>query len=616
MSASVETQLRKSQKALAGHQFAAARDGFRQVLDRFPGNARARRGFWISQSALADAGFAENHPPRLQLDEIAAALGAGRAADAADMTNALITRFPRGQGLHNLLGVARASLGDDAGAIAAFRTAVELKPNFLEARANLASRIMAQGDFEAALPVLGDSLEMAPEDGTSLDAMTVCLIGMKQFDEALATARRAVRARPDKAEPHNNLGLCQRHLGQLDDAITSYRRALEITPDFADAILNLGVALVRSGQAEDAVTTYRRGLESGLASARLHSNLGLALIETRQLDAAIAAFDAALGLDPGHIDARFNRFIAMALDGQLEDAWPHAECRFDTRRAVPVDLRYRGSAPAWDGKTTLAGKTLLVHAEQGLGDTLMFLRFMAHLPADASRIRLAVQPELHDLLAAQSAGFEVVSLGDSPVGDDPEPDYQCPLMSLPLHLGTVAAASPAHRYLTVPAARATTWQDRLGPAERERIGFVFRGNPHHVNDRKRSIDLARFLTALPSGPDYHFLGIDLQRDEAALLARRVDIRTHCDDLADFCDTAALVSQMDRVVSVDTSVAHLAGALGIDTHILLPFTPDWRWGLATSERIWYRSVTLHRQAAHDDWERVLDALHARLAGSGG
>ena len=617
MSASVETQLKKAQKALASHQLVEARDAFSQVLARFPGNLRARRGLWVSQSALADAGFATNHPPRQQLDEIAAALGGGRAADAVSLATPLLARCPRGHGLPNLLGVALATTGDEDGAIAAFRAAVELKPNFLEARANLAGRIMAKGDFEAALSLVGDSLEMVPEDGASLNAMTVCLIGLRRFDEALAIARRAVKARPDEAEPHNNLGLCLRHLGQIDDAITSYRKALDIAPDFADAILNLGVALVRSGQAGKAIDIYQRGIDVGVASAKLHSNLGLALIETRQLEQAIAAFDKALDLDPDHIDASFNKFIALALGGQMDLAWPHAECRFDSRRAVPVDRRYHGNAPAWDGTASLAGRTLLVHAEQGLGDTLMFLRLMSDLPAEAAQIRLAVQPQLYDLIAAQTAGFDVVALEDGAGDDQTVPDFHCPLMSLPFLLRTGGTGMvPRQPYLSVPEAHRTAWQDRLGTADGARVGFVFRGNPDHVNDSNRSLDLEQFLTALPAGPSYHYLGIELRTDEQRRLARRDDIRTHCDHLADFRDTAALVAQMDRVLCVDTSVAHLAGALGVETHILLPFTPDWRWGLEVCDTPWYPSVTLHRQAAPGDWQPVLSALHDMLAAADG
>jgi len=612
MSPNLESQLKKAQKALASQKFAEARDAFRQVMMRFPGNARAKRGYWLSQSALADSGFAANHPPRRQLDDIAAALGTGRAEDAASMAGTLLSRFPLGHGLHNLLGVAQATLGNQDEAVAAFRAAIELKPTFLEARNNLASRMIARGDFEGALPLISDSLEMAPENGPTLNAMTVCLIGLRRFEEALSTAQRAVKAHPDDAAAHNNLGLCQRHARRLDDAIASYRRALKIAPDHIDATLNLGAALVRVGQAEAAINTYRQGLETRDTDSRLHSNLGLALIETRQMEQAIAAFDKALDLDPDHVDASFNRFIAMALNGQLHLAWPHAECRFDSRRTVPVENRYRGSAPAWDGKASLAGKTLLVHAEQGLGDTLMFMRYMSQLPAETGHVRLAVQDPLRTLIEAQDMPFEVVSL-DPDAGDDAvATDHQCPLMSLPLILEARATVPSASPYVTAPDARRKAWQERLGVSENPRVGFVFRGNPDHVNDINRSIDLALFLSALPPGLDYHFLGIDLRHDEAALLARRGDVRTHCDDLADFCDTAALVSLMDRVVCVDTSIAHLAGALGIETHILLAFTPDWRWGLESSDSDWYPSVTLHRQTTPGNWQPVLATLHARLA----
>ena len=618
MSASVETQLKKSQKALSAHQFAEARDGFRSVLQRFPGNIRAKRGFWISQSALADAGFAANHPPRQQLDEIAAALAAGRIEDAVTKALTLIARFPHGHGLHNLLGIAQATAGREQEAVAAFRAAVELKPNFLEARANLASRIMVQGDFESALPLVSESLEMAADDGASLNAMTVCLIGLQRFEDAATPARRAVEARPDDAEAHNNLGLCLRHLGKLDDAITSYRRALEIRPGFTDAILNLGIALTRAGQAEEAIKAYRSGIDDNKNNGKLHGNLGLALIETRQIDEAMAAFDRALDLDPDHLDASFNRFIATALGGQLDLAWPFAECRFDRRRNVPVDLRYQGDATAWDGQASLSGKTLLVHAEQGLGDTLMFIRYLTQLPAQEGVVRLAVQAPLHRLVSEQAGSLsqiEVVSLRDEEEGGHAPHDLHCPLMSLPFLLGDRAVPF-AEPYLSVPSSDLVAWEGRLGTSEQPRVGFVFRGNPNHVNDRNRSIDLPRFMTALPEGPDYHFLGVDLQQGEQKLLSGRGDVRTHCEHLTDFCDTAALVSQMDRVVCVDTSIAHLAGTLGIETHVLLAYTPDWRWGLGTSGSVWYPSVTLHRQTTPGEWQPVLETLRTRLSVSAG
>ena len=201
---------------------------------------------------------------------------------------------------------------------------------------------------------------------------------------------------------------------ESSDAITSYRRALEIRPGFTDAILNLGIALTEQGGPR-AIKAYRSGIDDNKSNGKLHGNLGLALIETRQIDEAMAAFDRALDLDPDHLDASFNRFIATALGGQLDLAWPFAECRFDRRRNVPVDLRYQGDAPAWDGQASLFGKTLLVHAEQGLGDTLMFIRYLTQLPAQEGVIRLAVQAPLHRLVSEQAGSLnqiEVVSLRD------------------------------------------------------------------------------------------------------------------------------------------------------------------------------------------------------------
>ena len=612
MSFNLEIRLKKAQKAFSGRQFPDARDHYRQILEKFPQNARARKGFLICQSAIADERFSATHPPMRELDRIGGLLSHGETEEAARQAYALAPRFPDAHGLFNLLGVAAAASNREDDAIKAFTRAVHLKPNYMEARANLANRMMARSDYETALRVVEEGLALAPDVALSLNAMTLCLIGLKRFEDGIDAGRRAVAASPDSAEAQNNLGICYRRLERWQEASDCYARALEIKPDFADALSNLGLVEVKRGNILKGVEFYKRCLELDAHSATAHGNLGLACLELKQFDDAVSHFDAALQSDSDFVDAEFNMFIALALGGKLDAAWAHAERRFDPRRSVPVEYRYKGNAPQWDGITPLDGKTILVHAEQGLGDTLMFFRYLEHLTPLAGKVLVAVQGPLESFLAPQSVGFEVTSLESVSADKGRAIDVQCPMMSLPHLLGESLQASEApDAYLSPQPEFVAGWRARLGTAGRPRIGFAFRGNPDHQNDRNRSIDLRTFVTALPDGAEYHFLGIDLTDEDRKLLSARGDIHCHTDALLDFRDTAALVSLLDHVVTVDTSVAHLAGALGIDTSVLLPCLPDWRWGAEAPQSNWYRSVRLFRQEDRGDWTAPLAKLTLQL-----
>ena len=617
VSFNLESKLKKARKAFTGKHFSDARDLYRQALEKFPQNAHARKGYLLSRSAIADSNFAATHPPMQDLEHIGKLLSRGEATEAAKQAYNLASRFPNAHFLLNLLGVAATNIGHEENAIKAFTRAVHLKPNYLEARANLANRMMAQSQFEEALQIVDGSLQFTPDDAINLNAMAVCLIRLNRFEEALKAGRKAVDANPENAEAHNNLGICYRRLERWEDASLCYHRALEINPGFTNALNNLGLVLVKQGRAPEGIDLYKRSLDLNGTSASTHDNLGLAYLSLGRFDDAIRHFDAAMEIGANMVDASFNKFVALALKNKLHLAWPYAECRFDSRRSVPVDYRYKGEAPKWDGKTPLQGKTLLVHAEQGFGDTLMFFRYLEHLTPLADTVLLAVQQPLESLLARQSVDFKVTSLEKMSVGEDGAIDFQCPMMSLPYLLGKNLAPSEAPEpYLTVPSQITSIWHKRLGPAERPRVGFAFRGNPDHQNNKNRSMDLKTLLTALPDGADYHFLGIDLSQDELDLFATRSNLHSHTEFLHDFSETAGLVSLMNHVVTVDTSVAHLAGALGIKTSLLLAFIPDWRWGADVRQSNWYRSVSLFRQETPGDWATPAAEVASLLRGSFG
>lgn len=613
MSASVENTLRKAGKAFAGRRFSEALSGFQSVLEKFPANQRARRGAIQSRSALADEMFASNHPPRDQLDAIAGMINGGEAGQAVSACRAFLTKFPKGHGLYNLLGAACSSSADEEAARNAFEQAVLLKPDFMGARANLGRTLMRLGEREKVEALTAESLTIAPEDPQTHNLIAAYLIELRQFESAFQHAQKAVHIKPDFAEAHNHLGLCLRHAGKFDQAIDSYRRAIELNPRFAEAINNLGLSLMALGDNAPAAEAFHSCLAIDPRMAMAHNNLGqLALQEHRPSD-ALDHYAKAKATDQNFIDADFNSFVALCHAGKMDLAFTQAECRFDPRRKVPVARSYSGNLPAWDG-APLSGKTILIHAEQGLGDTLMFLRFLNRMADMGGTVMIAAQRPLVAMTKAGWPDLDVISTADLARDHSIiEADYQIPLMSLPLYLGAGRQSlSVSAAYLSVPASIRQVWSERLGHADSLRVGFTFKGSADHLNDSRRSIPHDVFINALPQGPEYHFLGIDLLEKERQSFASRKDIRSHHRDIGDFSDTAAILSQMDMVICVDTSVAHLAGALGVPTHILLSHTPDWRWGLTGETTVWYPSVKLVRQERFGDWGGALARIPAIVA----
>ena len=613
MSTNIESTLRKAQKALAARQFSDALEGFVSVVGKYPANQRAQRGVMLSRSALADENFATNHPPRHQLDEIAAMVNAGQFDQAIANSRQWLANYPKAHGLYNLLGAACSSNGDDNEARSAFEQAVLLKPNFMAARTNLGRTLMRLGEHREFEILTSESLTISPDDPQTPNLIAAHLIELRQFDAAMPHARKAVQEKTDFAEAHNHLGLCLRHAGKLDQAITSYKRAIDLKPQFLAAINNLGLAFLALGKRADAKEAFQQCLDLDPRAAMVHNNLGQLALQSHEPSDALAHFEKTTKLNPDFVDAEFNKFVALCHADRIKSAFRFAECRFDHRRKVPVARSYGGGLPVWGGES-LAGKTIIVHAEQGLGDSLMFLRHVDRLTQMGGTVILIVQQPLVAIVRANWPHLEVFSTGDTEeCRNEIRADCQIPLMSLPLHLGadkdslTVSAA-----YLGVPEDVQYRWRHRFNQTSRLRVGFTFKGSADHTNDANRSIPYEIFISALPEGPEYHFLGIDLERREQDLIASRKDILTHHETIGDFCDTAAIVASMDMVICVDTSVAHLAGALGIPTSVLLSHTPDWRWGLTGDATFWYPSVRLLRQPEFGDWHSVLARIPTLLA----
>jgi hypothetical protein len=314
----------------------------------------------------------------------------------------------------------------------------------------------------------------------------------------------------------------------------------------------------------------------------------------------------ALAKDPDSVGANWNLALCNLLLGRFEDGWRGYEWRW--RRNSPENLPRNFPTPLWLGQAPLAGKTVLLHGEQGLGDCIQFIRYAPMVADRGAKVVVEVFAPLTELFGSVAGIDQVIPRG----GVLPPVDFQCPLMSLPLALGSFGEPPYAAPYLATPPGRRAAWTVRLGPSDRLRVGLACRGSPTHGADHLRSVPLAELAAALPAGPQYHLLQKDLAPSDREALGALGGIAFWGDQLTDVADTAALCELMDVVISVDTSIAHLAGALGTPVRILVAFDPDWRWGLRGDTSAWYPSARVLRQSVRGDWSGPLAQAAREIA----
>lgn len=382
-------------------------------------------------------------------------------------------------------------------------------------------------------------------------------------------------------------------------------RALSLDPRNVEVLSNRGAALRGLDRPQDALADYERAIALAPAHAPAHTNRGVALAALNRFAEARQSYDRALALAPGDARARYNRALARLAQGDLAGGFEDHEARWtgsDTQRG-PREL----GAPQWRGEE-VAGRTILLHAEQGLGDSIQFARYVPMAAARGANVLLEVHAPLVALFAQLEGAARVIERG-APL---PRFDVHCPLMSLPLAFGTTLDSIPsAVPYLRAPADRVERWRERLGAATRPRVGLAWSGSLALRNDRNRSIALERFARLRALGLDFFSLQKDVREGDRAALGAGRPLAAFADELADFRDTAALVELMDVVVTVDTSIAHLAGAMAKPVWLLLPFSPDWRWLLGRADSPWYPTMRLWRQPRPGDWDAVLAEVESGL-----
>ncbi len=426
--------------------------------------------------------------------------------------------------------------------------------------------------------------------------------------DAERSYRKAIELAPREARAHNNLGGVLHMQGRLDEALACYRAALEIDPGQPQAIQNYASIVRDPAAMAAAVEGYRRQSEANPRDASVWNDLGNAYRELGKLDDALASYERALALSPDSAQAHFSRAFVLLRKGDYARGWEDYEWRL--RVPGPDNPAGRFSEPMWDGRE-LAGGTLLVHADQGLGDTLQFARYGELLAARCGRVVLECQPELRELLSPLP-GFSAVVARGEPL---PSFDAHLPLMSLGRVMRTTVDAIPWRgAYVRPPADRAQAWRGELARGkEGLLVGLAWAGRPDQWDDRNRSMRLD-MLAPLASLPHVRFFS--LQKGAAAAQAASPPAGMQLVDLSprirDFCDTAAIIAQLDLVVSVDTSVAHLAGAMAAKVWVLAAFSPDWRYLERRDDNPWYPTMRVFRQPSDGDWPGAVASLKEAIA----
>jgi Flp pilus assembly protein TadD len=462
---------------------------------------------------------------------------------------------------------------------------------------------LQQGAAAEALPLLTTVAEARPDAGIWNDLGTSLSV-LGRVDEAVVRLQGALALQPDCWPAYANLGKVLLEHGRAADAVPLLRRAMALNAEFtpihvqlANALLELGNQHLANDEAPQAEHCYRDAMQLRADFAEAATNLGTALTAQNRLHEGIAAYRGALALRPGHADTEFALSLALLLNGEFSEGWRRFEARRETTTMV-ANYQRRLDVPRCRPQDLLslpAGRTVLLLAEQGLGDTIQYVRYAPTLVQRGLRVIVEAPPELHTLLGSMP-GMTIIG------PDDPTPDCNaaCFLLSLPLAFATDLASIPAAvPYLHTSAQR----------SDARRIGLVVSGDPAHPHDRHRSIPLSR-LTPLLTTPGFNF--VIAQRDIRE--ADRAVMQAHgiaAPPLHDFADTAALLSQLDLLITIDTSVAHLAGALGLPVWLMLRFSPDYRWLLGRADSPWYPTMRLYRQPKPGDWDSVIEAIRHDL-----
>ncbi|MCL1470794.1 FkbM family methyltransferase [Argonema antarcticum] len=554
--------------------------------------------------------------------------------DAIASYQQAVTLNPSNAEAYNNLGYAFEEQGKVEEAIASYQQSIAANPHNAEAHYNLGNIFDAAGKLEEAIASYQQAIALNPDYANAHYNLGVALWKQDKLEDAIASYQKALTLNPNDAEAHNNLGNALQEQGKLEDAIASYQKALTLNPNYAQAYNNLGNALQEEGKLEDAIAHYQKALALNPHNAEAHNNLGNAFEEWGKLEDAIAYYQQALILNPNYAnaynnlgnillaqgklaeaqtllrqalilkpnfaEAHQNLAISLLLTGDFKNGFAEYEWRWQTKEFIRKSLPY----PIWDG-SSLQGKTILLVCEQGFGDNIQFIRYAPLIAQLGCRVIVVCYEALLRLFSTVAGIEQIVTTGAIV-----QFEIHAPLLNLPHLFGTTLETIPASiPYLEAQQPYPFTLQ--APPETLLKVGIVWAGSSAHKNDRNRSCELKHFLSLLDI-PQIAFYSLQ-KEPKAADLAKIgiVKVQDLSEKFNDFADTAAAIAQLDLIISVDTAVAHLAGAMGKPVWVLLTKIPDWRWMLEGEDSPWYPTMRLFRQSREGDWAEIFERVAVAL-----
>lgn len=544
----------------------------------------------------------------IPIDAIVSFYAAGRLTECVQAALNLIETEPHNPFLRNILGAARARQSQFKKARDDFRKALALKPDYAEAYNNLGNALKEENELESAIYCYKRAIFLTPDYA---DAHCNAGNALKQsglIRESIISYKIAAAIKPDSHITYNNLGIALKESGDINGAITSYGRAISVNPSYADAYNNLGLALRKKGEISSAMMAFQTALSLSPANSRAYNNLGNVLCDFEQIDQAAKTFYRAHQINPGFAVALWNHSLIELLQGEFETGFAKYEWRIhrrELRKTFPLFNK-----PRWDG-TVFPDKIIFIHSEQGLGDTLQFIRYINVLNDLGMRPIVSVQKSLIPLLSYSFPGLEIKREPEVPE----QFDYFIPLMSLPHALRTNSQTIPSSiPYLYADPERVEKWRGRLGPGG-FKIGVCWQGSAGRV-DKGRSFQLQELMN-IARMPGVRLISLHKGAGESQLanLPEGLHVETLGEDFdppgSAFLDTAAVMALCDLIITSDTSVAHLAGALGVPVWVVLKHIPDWRWLLDRADSPWYPSMRLFRQDTAHDWRSAFAKIESAL-----
>ena len=502
------------------------------------------------------------------------------------------------------LGIAFERKGQLDKAITCYQKTIELTPSSADAYNNLGLILQEKGQLDEAITSYRRALQLNPNYFYAYYNLGNALKRKGQLDKAITCYQKTIELNPSSADAYNNLGSALQEKGQLDKAITCYQKTIELNPSLADAYNNLGTALQEKGQLDEAITSYQRVLQLDPNYIVAYNNLGLALQEKGQLDEAITSYQRALQLNPNDAYTHLNMSLTFLLAGNYKEGWKE----FEWRQKLDEHFKHNFLQPLWDG-SDITGRTILLYTEQGLGDAIQFIRYAPLVAEYGARVFIECRKELKALFKNVGGVYKVIAHGEQL----PEFDVHYPLMSLPVIFSTTLESIPSNvPYIRADPILVQKWREKIHQENSHlRIGLVWASGPGGLSKRK-SLNL-NILSPLAQLNNISFYS--LQKGEVAKQTKCPPIGMrlfdYMEEIDDFSDTAALIENLDLVISVDTAVAHLAGALGKPIWTLISFEPVWQWMLQREDNQWYPTMRLFRQPSPGDWKSVIGRVRKDL-----